>query len=290
MGEALDFDSIGEETAVAVGGLDLEAVRPKFKDFKFYAEDLLKTAKELVVIDQVSLTTAVMVGGNAKRFAKAVDVQVKAETLEYSEYVKGVRGIGKMITDHLDEAERITKQKIGQHQARVEMERLERERKAKEEAAALQRKLDEEAAAANRKAQEEARKRAEEEMRIKREKEAAEARERGAKRAELAALEKKAEEERLGAIRKAEEEANRNEVVAPTVVAPVVCEQSRITRTESGNAYQAKRWTCRIVDEKKVPREYCEPSQKLLNDSVKMGTRVIDGCIIEEITETRFRT
>jgi hypothetical protein len=39
-----------------------------------------------------------------------------------------------------------------------------------------------------------------------------------------------------------------------------------------------------------VPREYCEPSKRLLDDAVKMGIREIAGCKIEEVSETRFRT
>ncbi len=290
MGGALDFGSIGEETAVVIGGLDLDAIRPRFDDYKAEAVRIAAEAKDLTVQDQESLNIAVMLGGSSKKISKAIDVQRKAIILEPSEFVKGVNGICKAITDQLDEAERITKQKIGQHQARAEMERRERERKAREEAEALQRKLQAEVAEANRKAAEEARKRAEEEQRIKREKEEAEARERGAKKAEMEALAKKAEEERLEAIRKAEEEAKKNEVQAPTVVSPVVQAAPRVTRTEAGSSYQSKRWVCRIVDEKKVPREYCEPSQKLLNDAVKMGTRIIEGCVIEEISETKFRT
>lgn len=270
MGE-LNFDEVGYPEAkevVQVGTLDLDAVRPRFEDFKAEAVRIATDAKALTVQDQESLNIAVMIGGNAKKIGKAIDAQRKAIILEPQEFVKGVNSIAKMITDQLDEAERTAKTKIGQYQARVEMERRERERKAREEAEALQRKLDAEVAEANRKAAEEARRKAEEEARARK-----------ASAAEIEAAKKKAEEE-----------AAKIAVVAPTVVSPVVQEAPKVTRTESGNAYQAKRWVCRIVDEKKVPREYCEPSQKLLNDAVKMGTRIIDGCVIEEITETRFRT
>lgn len=315
MGEALDFDSVGEESreVVQVGpGCDLEAVRPRFDDYKTEAVRIATDAKALTVQDQESLNIAVMLGGNAKKIGKAIDAERKRIILGPAEFVKGVNGLCKMITDSLDEAERITKQKIGQHQAKVELERREAERKAREATEALQRRLQAEADEANRKAQEEIRLRVEAEQKakrekeeaeakIRREKEAVEARERGAKRAELAALEKKAEEERqaaarkaaeerLEALRKAEEEAKKIEVVAPTVVAPVVQEAPKVTRTESGSASQRKVWTFEVVNEAEVPREFLAVDEGRIRDAVKMGVRSIPGVRIFEETKTIFRT
>lgn len=293
MGE-LNFDEIGMypegREVVQVGTLDLEAVRPRFDDYKAEAIRIATEAKDLTVQDQESLNIAVMLGGSAKKIAKKIDADRKEAIAEPSEFVKGVNAICKMITDQLDEAERITKQKIGAHQARVEMERRERERKAREEAAALQRKLDEEAAEANRKAAEEARKRAEEEQRIKREKEEAEARERGAKKAELERLAKKAEEERLEAIRRAEEEAKKNEVQAPTVVSPVVQEAARVTRTESGSAFSKKPWVFEIVNEAEVEEQYKSIDEKKIRDAIKMGVREAKGIRIYQGNQINFRT
>ena len=69
-----------------------------------------------------------------------------------------------------------------------------------------------------------------------------EARERGAKEAELKAVAEKAETERLEALRLAEENARKIEVEAPTVLAPVVQEESRAVRAETGSSsYQAKK-------------------------------------------------
>lgn len=290
---SLNFDEVSEypesREIVQVGTLDLDAVRPDFDRYKQEAQRIATEAKDLTVQDQESLNVAVMLGGNAKKIAKAIDAQRKAVILEPSEFVKGVNGIAKMITDQLDEAERVTKEKIRVHNARVEMERLERERKAREETVALQRKLDAEAAEANRKAQEEARKRAEEEQRIKREKEEAEARERGAKKAELDRLAKKAEEERLEAIRKAEEEAAKIAVVAPTVVAPVVQETARVTRTESGSAFSKKPWVFEIVNEAEIERQFLSVDEKKIRDAVRMGVREAKGIRIYQETQINFR-
>ncbi|MDI6854020.1 MAG: hypothetical protein QME75_10525 [Deltaproteobacteria bacterium] len=74
-----------------------------------------------------------------------------------------------------------------------------------------------------------------------------------------------------------------------TVVAPLVTEVPKVTRTAEGSAQQRKRWVGRIVNPELVPREYCEPSQKLINQAVRAGVREIPGCVIEEEYETGFR-
>jgi hypothetical protein len=293
MGEALDFDSVGYDESredLQVGpGYDLDVIRPRFDDYKQEAVRIAADAKALMVQDQESLNIAVMLGGNAKKIGKAIDAERKRIILEPSEFVKGVNSICKVITDALDQAEVTVKEKIRFHNARVEMERLERERKAREEAAALQRKLDAEADEANRKAQAEARARVEEEQRIKREKEKAEARERGAKKAELDRLAKKAEEERLEAIRKAEVEAKKNEVQAPVVVAPVVQEAPKVTRTESGSAFSKKPWVFEVINEVEVEEKYKSIDEKKIRDAVRMGVREAKGIRIYQETQINFR-
>lgn len=266
----MDFSEITEETdnAMISAMYDLEAVKPKFSDYRTEAARIAADAKALTVQDQESLNIAVMLGGNAKKIAKAIDAQRKAIILEPSEFVKGVNGLCKMITDSLDETERTTKAKIGQYQARVEMERRERERKAREEAEALQRKLQAEAEAANRKAMEEAKKRAEEEARARK-----------ASEAEIEAAKKRAEEE-----------AAKNAVVAPTVAAPVVQEAPKVTRTEAGSASQRKVWTFEIEDPGAVPREYLTVDEKKIRDAVRMGVREIAGVRIFEESKTVFRS
>ncbi len=309
MGEALDFNSMFEpmpederhsgpprETftlareVVQVGTLDLEAVRPRFEDFKREAGEIAAEAGEVVVQDPASLQLAVAIGGRAKRIGKAIEAQRKALILEPAEFVKGVNALCKMIVDNLDEAERVTKSKIGQHQAKIELERREAERKAKEATEALQRKLQAETDEANRKAAAEARRRVEEEQRFKQGIEEAKARERGAKKAELEALARAAEIERQTAVKQAEEEAAKIAVIAPTVVAPVVQEAPRVTRTEAGSASQRKVWTYDIFDAALVPREYLLVSDAKVRDAVKMGVRSIPGVRIFEETKTVFRT
>jgi hypothetical protein len=80
-------------------------------------------------------------------------------------------------------------------------------------------------------------------------------------------------------------------IVAPQVPEPIVPKESKITRTETGtSSYQRKVWKAEVTDDSLVPREYCSPDIKKINDAVKMGTREIPGVRIWEESTTVFRT
>jgi len=295
----LNFDAVNgeyeESTEVVQAGqiFDLDIVRPKFADYAREATRISDEAQFLEVQDQDSLNVAVALGGTAKKISKAIDAKRRAIILEPAEFVKGVNAMCRVITDRLDEAERRTKGKIGQHQAKVELERREAERKAREAADALQRKLDAEVAEANRKAQAEARARVEAEQAIIRAKTEAEARERGAKEAELKALKQKAANELYEALQLAEKEAAKNAVTAPTVIAPVTQAAPTVTRTESGSAYTKHPMVFEITDAALVPQEYLTvpvPDLKKIKDAVKMGVRSIPGVNIYPDNQVNFRT
>ena len=246
---------------------DLDIIRPKFDDYKRQAARIATDAKALEVKDDESLNLAVMIGGNAKKIAKAIDAKRKEIILEPAEFVKGVNGMCKMITDNLDEAERVTKAKISQHQARIEMERRKQEEAARKAAAELQAKLQAEADEANRKARAEAARTAEEE-----------ARKAKASKAEIEAARKAAEEE-----------ARKHEIQAPTVIAPVIPEQQKAVRTEEGSAHQRRVWTFEIIDAALVPVIYKVVDEQKIRDAIKQGMRDIPGLRIFEETKTVFR-
>lgn len=91
--------------------------------------------------------------------------------------------------------------------------------------------------------------------------------------------------------KKLNKEAAKAGVEAPLVPEIVIPKEKTTIKSESGTtSYEVKRWICTVMDPAAVPKEYCEPIKKLLDDAVKMGVREIPGCKIEEITETRFRT
>lgn len=261
-----EYEKPGEVVRVGTT-LDLDIVRPKFDDYRKEAQRIATDVKALTVQDQESLNTAVSLGGRAKKIGKKIDADRKKAIEVPSEFVKGVNSICKAITDALDQAEVTVKEKIRIHNARIELERREAERKAREATEALQRKLDEEAAAANKKAADEAKAKAEEEAKAK-----------GASPEEV-----KAE------VARAEESAARIAVVAPTVVDPVVAEASRVTRTESGSAFSKNPWVFAVTDSGLVPREYLSVDMAKIRDAVRMGTREIVGVTIYQETQINFR-
>jgi chromosome segregation ATPase len=290
--DGLGVDAGSDNKAMVVANTyDLDIIRPRFEDYKAEAARIATDAKALVVKDDESLNAAVMLGGNAKKIAKAIDVQRKEITFEYSEFVKGVNGIAKQITDSLDEAEKVAKQKIGQHQARIEMERRKAEEAARKAAAELQAKLKAEADEANRKAREEAAAiaRAEIEARQKADAEARAKKDVESKSDAEARAIREAEEVRA-AIENAEAEAKKHEIEAPTVIAPVIPETRKAVRTESASAHQRKVWSFEVTDAAQVPNEYKLVDDALIRDAVKMGIRAIPGVRIFEETKTVFRT
>jgi len=105
------------------------------------------------------------------------------------------------------------------------------------------------------------------------------------------AAEKKAAEENQKLQESLNKEAAEQGVEAPRLPDPVLPKTSSTTvRTEAGgSSYTVMVWKCTIKDPADVPREYCEPSQTLLNEAVKMGAREIAGCVIEEVPDIRFR-
>jgi hypothetical protein len=258
--------------------LSVAAVKPSFEQYFKKAELMVLSASKMEVKDEESNRIAVTLGGEAKKIAKMIDAQCKEVTQEAADFVDGVKGLCKIITEKLVANPKKTnsscieitlKNKITAYQSKVELERRKQEEAARKAAAELQAKLDAEAAEANRKAREEAEQIAE-----------AEAKKRKASEAEIAAAKKAAAEE-----------AAKHEIQAPQVPDLIIPKQEAVTRTETGtSSYQVKSWKCTIIDAPLVPRQFCEPSQKFLNDAVKQGVREIPGCKIEEVSETRFRT
>lgn len=85
-------------------------------------------------------------------------------------------------------------------------------------------------------------------------------------------------------------EAKKAGVEAPQVPVPIIPKQETVTRTESGTtSHQVKTWKCYVDSPEDVPREFCAPDGRLLNNAVKQGIRTIAGCRIVEESETRFR-
>lgn len=283
------------ETALAI--LDITAVRPQFEDFKKEAEKIAAQAVALVVVDEKSLTLAAEIGGGAKRIIKAIENRRDQVIEKPDNFVKSIRGMCKSITDDLKKATQVAGEKVSQHQAKIELERRQKEEAARKAAKELQERLDREAAEANRKAREEAIKKAEEETRARLAKEAEErAKQEKENKKAREEREKREAEEMAEARRLAEEEAKKHEIESPQVMAPVLPKEKNIVRTEEGSAHQRKKWTFdkENVDLKLLPEKYIIKSfnKKLIQEDIDQGLRnpEIPGVNIIEESKTVFRS
>lgn len=109
-------------------------------------------------------------------------------------------------------------------------------------------------------------------------------------------LERRKREE---AMRKAQEELYRRQqqeakaahVEPPPPPAPIPVKEETVTRAETGAAAHIRReWKGTVVDPEQVPREYCSPDQKKINEAVKLGVREIAGVEIKEEVTTVIRS
>ncbi|MBW2094182.1 MAG: hypothetical protein JRI80_04770, partial [Deltaproteobacteria bacterium] len=102
--------------------------------------------------------------------------------------------------------------------------------------------------------------------------------------------------------RKAKEEAARLQVqlkkeaqekgVEPAKVVPIaVPEADKVVRSGAGASAHTRRvWKAEIVDPDAVPREFCSPDIKKINEAVKAGIREMAGVRIWEDVQTILRT
>jgi hypothetical protein len=110
-------------------------------------------------------------------------------------------------------------------------------------------------------------------------------------KAELARreAERMAQEEVKALQARLDAEAAKTGIEAPTVVAPVI-QQEKVIRSETGaSSHSRTTWKGEIVDAASVPREYCSPDQKKINEAIKMGVREIPGVRIFEDVQTILR-
>jgi len=103
--------------------------------------------------------------------------------------------------------------------------------------------------------------------------------------------ERKAQEEAAKLQAKLDKEAKKKKIEPVVVPVPVMPKQDSVTRAETGaSSHIRKQWKGEIVEPEKVPREYCVPSQQLINQAVKQGIREIPGVKIWEDISSVIRT
>lgn len=102
--------------------------------------------------------------------------------------------------------------------------------------------------------------------------------------------ERKAREEDRRLQEALNKEAQEKGIQAPEVLAQVLPKPETTTRTEDGSAYLKKTWAFEVVDAGAVPRDYCEPSDRLIRQAVTGGIREIPGVRIFEKVQTVIRS
>jgi len=80
-----------------------------------------------------------------------------------------------------------------------------------------------------------------------------------------------------------DKQAKETGVEAPTVIPVKAPKPETVIHTAGGHSqHLRKQWVGEIDDPEKVPRNYCVPDQRLINNAVKMGVRSIEGVKIFE--------
>lgn len=223
----------GESMAAVVNSaeaeLDVERVKRDFNRHLETINSMLDQANEHNVNSRDSLEAAVGMASQAKTLGKELEAKRKEFVKVPNEYVKNVNAWVKKFVRPLNTIEATLKTKIAQYNHKLEMERQEREKKAREEAAKLQAEID----------------------------------------------------------REAKEKGIEGAKVTPISVPKT----DNVARTETGaSAHTRKVWKAEIVETSQVPREFCTPDMKLINEAVKAGIREIAGVRIWEDTQTILRT
>jgi len=103
--------------------------------------------------------------------------------------------------------------------------------------------------------------------------------------------ERKAQEEVRKLQAKLDAQAKKTGVAPIQVQAPVMVPQKTVSRSDNGSAAHIRRvWKAEIVDVQAVPREFCSPDMRLINEAVKAGIREVPGLRIFEDIQTILRT
>jgi hypothetical protein len=104
-------------------------------------------------------------------------------------------------------------------------------------------------------------------------------------------IEKAMQEEAARLQEKLKAEAAQAGIEAPPVMPVPAPKPDSVTRTEGGATASIRtQWTGEITDPDQVPREYCSPDEKKINQAVKAGIREIPGVRIFEKPITVLRS
>ena len=275
--EAVEPEVVEALMVPAVPKMDIQPVALSLVPYQNLVKLMVQEAREITVTDAESNKKATEVISRHTRIYKELDEAETQFTKPYTDHVGQIRNLFRGLRDELlkewmERGKKLTrgsivliKQQMANYELALRLERQKEEARLREEQRKLQEKLNEEARLQR---EEAARKVREAEEKLKNEKDA-EAR---------ALLEQTVAEETAAA-------------AAPTPQAPPpVLESRSATRTSEGTSFAKFKWVCKIVDPALVPRDCCEPSQKLLDARMKGGERNIPGCEITQEPIINVRT
>jgi len=102
-------------------------------------------------------------------------------------------------------------------------------------------------------------------------------------------MEKKAEEERKRLQEQLDKEA-KEKGIEPVKLPEIAMPKEKLkVNTDNGTVYEKKRWTFKIVDFEKIPREYLMVDSKRVNAAIRAGVREIPGIEIYQEVEIATR-
>lgn len=256
---------------------------------------------ELVKREDMQSATGILKGCQiAEQDLEAKRIEI---TKPVNDFVKEVNALFKETGVHILEAKHIIKTKILTFEQEQEKIRKEEEQKRFEEEQKRLKKLEEERLERERIEQEkrelEEKKLRAEQERLRKLEEAQIEKELKAQQlneAESQKIRDEAEKQRLERValenekieierqkREAEEEKKRIEEEKKIMEAKRLAdleESDRLAQLKVKGIY--KKWSWEIVDEEKIPRAFCSPDSKKINESIKKGIREIDGLRIFE--------
>ena len=275
--EAVEPQVVEALSVPAIPKMDIQPVALSLVPYENLVKLMVQEAREITVTDAESNTKASAVLGRHTRIFKELEEAEKSFTKPYTDHVNQIRNLFRGLSDELlkewtERGKKLTrgsiiliKQQMANYELALRLERQKEEARLREEQRQLQEKLNAEARAQREEAERKAR---EAEEKLKTEKD----------EAARALLEQTVAEETAAA-------------AAPTPQAPPpVLESRSATRTSEGTSFAKFKWVCKVVNPDKVPREYCEPSQKLLDAAMKGGLRSIAGCDITQEPIINVRT
>jgi len=264
---------------------------------------LIEAAKSQELVKREDMQSATAILKDCQITEKELEAKRVEITKPINDFVSEVNTLFKETAVNVLQAKNIIKTKILTFEQEQERIRKEEEQKRFAEEQARLKKLEEERLERERIEQakreaEEKKLRAEQE-RLRKLEEARIEKELKAKQlneAEAQKIRDEAEKQRLERValenekieierqkREAEEEKKRLEEEKKTMELKRIAdleESDRLAQLKVKGIY--KKWSWEIVDEEKIPRAFCSPDSKKINESIKKGIRVIDGLRIFE--------